>query len=145
MPRFRRLVVPGFVDTHIHFYEWALKRRDMALDDISCLEELLARVRQAAAEWPTGQWIMGQGWNETRWPVARFPTRQDLDAVSKDVPPFCTLRPAALNEVTGLNVVGLRRAGMGADERREEIARMLAGATITDEARAAAAQLLKAG
>ena len=45
-----RLVVPGFVDTHIHFYEWALKRRDMALDDISCLEELLARVRQAAAE-----------------------------------------------------------------------------------------------
>ncbi|WP_421857854.1 DNA repair protein RecN [Oricola sp.] len=36
-------------------------------------------------------------------------------------------------------------ASMGTDERREEIARMLAGATITDEARAAAAQLLKAG
>ncbi|TCD15234.1 DNA repair protein RecN [Oricola cellulosilytica] len=33
---------------------------------------------------------------------------------------------------------------MGAEQRREEIARMLAGATITDEARAAAAQLLKA-
>jgi len=29
------------------------------------------------------------------------------------------------------------------EERREEIARMLAGATITDEARAAAARLLK--
>ena len=35
-------------------------------------------------------------------------------------------------------------ACMGEDERREEIARMLAGATITNEARAAAAQLLKA-
>jgi DNA repair protein RecN (Recombination protein N) len=35
-------------------------------------------------------------------------------------------------------------ASMSADQRREEIARMLAGATITDEARAAAAQLLKA-
>lgn len=35
-------------------------------------------------------------------------------------------------------------ASMGASERREEIARMLAGATITDEARAAAEQLLKA-
>jgi predicted amidohydrolase YtcJ len=22
-----RLVVPGFIDTHIHFYEWALKRQ----------------------------------------------------------------------------------------------------------------------
>ena len=30
-----------------------------------------------------------------------------------------------------------------ADERREEIARMLAGASITDEARAAAEQLIK--
>lgn len=36
-------------------------------------------------------------------------------------------------------------ASMGEDERREEIARMLAGATITDEARAAAARLLEAG
>ncbi|MCI5074236.1 DNA repair protein RecN [Oricola sp.] len=36
-------------------------------------------------------------------------------------------------------------ASMGVDERREEIARMLAGATITDEARAAAARLLEAG
>ena len=36
-------------------------------------------------------------------------------------------------------------ASMTVDQRREEIARMLAGATITDEARAAAAQLLKAG
>jgi len=35
-------------------------------------------------------------------------------------------------------------ACMGEDERQEEIARMLAGATITNEARAAAAQLLKA-
>ena len=34
---------------------------------------------------------------------------------------------------------------LDADARREELARMLAGATITDEARAAAASLLKAG
>jgi DNA repair protein RecN (Recombination protein N) len=31
------------------------------------------------------------------------------------------------------------------DKRREELARMLSGATVTDEARAAAAQLLNAG
>lgn len=40
---------------------------------------------------------------------------------------------AAVTEVTGLSL----------DDRREEIARMLAGATVTDEARAAAVQLLK--
>ena len=31
----RRLVVPGFIDTHIHFYEWALKRQDLRLSQIT--------------------------------------------------------------------------------------------------------------
>jgi DNA repair protein RecN (Recombination protein N) len=34
---------------------------------------------------------------------------------------------------------------MEPDHRKEEIARMLAGASVTDEARAAAAKLLAAG
>jgi UDP-N-acetylglucosamine acyltransferase len=37
--------------------------------------------------------------------------------LSKDVPPFCTVRPVALNRVAGLNVVGMRRAGLAAEER----------------------------
>lgn len=40
-------------------------------------------------------------------------------ALSKDLPPFCTLRPAALNRIAGLNVVGMRRAGLTAVERDE--------------------------
>jgi len=39
-------------------------------------------------------------------------------AVSKDVPPGCICRANSLNEVTGLNVVGLRRAGWDAAARR---------------------------
>ncbi len=39
-------------------------------------------------------------------------------AVTKDVPPFCTVRGSALNQVAGLNVVGMRRAGLGAAERQ---------------------------
>ena len=37
--------------------------------------------------------------------------------ISKDVPPFCTMLPVALNSVAGINVIGMRRAGIGADER----------------------------
>ncbi len=44
--------------------------------------------------------------------------------------------------VNGGKKVTTRVAVLDADERREEIARMLAGATITDEARAAAGRLL---
>jgi len=106
-----RLVVPGFVDTHIHFYEWALKRQDMALDDMTCLEELLARVRQAAAERPTGQWIMGQGWNETDWTAPNMPTRETLDRAAPDHPVLlwrCDLHLAAAN------TAALKRAGIDA-------------------------------
>jgi len=37
-------------------------------------------------------------------------------ALSKDLPPFCTVM-SSRNNITGLNVVGLRRAGYGAPDR----------------------------
>lgn len=40
-------------------------------------------------------------------------------AATKDVPPFCMLRNVALNTVAGLNVVGMRRAGLSSQERDE--------------------------
>ena len=39
--------------------------------------------------------------------------------LSKDVPPFCMARPVAYNRIGGLNVVGMRRAGMPPEARRQ--------------------------
>lgn len=39
--------------------------------------------------------------------------------VTQDVPPFCVTPHVTSNRVIGLNVIGMRRAGMSADERRE--------------------------
>jgi len=47
--------------------------------------------------------------------------------------------------VEGSETVATRVARMDDDARTEEIARMLAGASVTDEARAAAARLLSGG
>lgn len=38
-------------------------------------------------------------------------------AVNKDVPPFMTVRPLSLNEVGGMNLVGLKRAGFSVADR----------------------------
>src|SRR5207253_10956815 len=46
----------------------------------------LFRSRARLAEHKPGEWITGRGWDHTLWPEQRFPTRQDLDAVSKDHP-----------------------------------------------------------
>ena len=107
-----RLVVPGFIDSHIHFYEWALKRQGIKLDDLTHLKELLARVREAAAIRPPGQWIMGQGWNETDWTEQRMPTRETLDRVAPAHPVLlwrCDLHLAAANSAA------LSLAGISAD------------------------------
>jgi UDP-N-acetylglucosamine acyltransferase len=37
--------------------------------------------------------------------------------VSRDVPPFCTVRPQGTNELLGLNIVGLRRGGVMPEDR----------------------------
>jgi UDP-N-acetylglucosamine acyltransferase len=39
--------------------------------------------------------------------------------VSKDVPPFCLLKPIALNAIGGLNSVGLRRSTLTTKDRQE--------------------------
>jgi len=107
-----RLVVPGFIDSHIHFYEWALKRQGVKLDDLTRLEELLARVREAAASQPAGQWIIGQGWNETDWTEPCMPTRKTLDRAAPAHPVLlwrCDLHLAAANSSA------LRLAGISAD------------------------------
>jgi DNA repair protein RecN (Recombination protein N) len=49
----------------------------------------------------------------------------------------------AKDPVKGRDRVATRVSALEAPARREEIARMLAGATVTDEARAAAARLLQ--
>jgi len=51
--------------------------------------------------------------------IGRLAMLGGLAAATKDVPPFCTMRPTALNAVTALNVIGMRRAGMTPTERAE--------------------------
>jgi len=49
--------------------------------------------------------------------VGTLAIMQGGSAISQDLPPFTVALGA--NEICGLNVVGLRRAGLGQDERRE--------------------------
>lgn len=95
-----RLAVPGFMDTHFHFHEWALKRKDMNLEGLKSLDELLAKVAEKASASSPGQWIFGQGWNETDWDTPQIPTRELLDRVSPENPVLlwrCDLHLAAAN------------------------------------------------
>ena len=81
-----RRVLPGMTDAHVHFYDWSLGLRQLPLAGASSLDEVCARVARRAGEVPAGGWILGQGWNETRWPKVRMPARADLDGAAPDHP-----------------------------------------------------------
>jgi predicted amidohydrolase YtcJ len=73
------LVLPGLTDSHFHYYDWALGRRQLDLTRAASLSDLRKQLAGVVEETPSGQWIVGQGWNEIRWPEPRIITRFDLD------------------------------------------------------------------
>lgn len=81
-----RRVLPGLVDSHFHLNDWALGRRQVVLSHAASMAEALTLVARRVAELPVGGWILGQGWNEIRWPEARLITRADLDPLTSANP-----------------------------------------------------------
>jgi hypothetical protein len=81
-----RCVVPGLVDSHVHFTTWSLAQREVRLEDTRTLDEALARVREAAASAPPGRWLRGFGWRSGDWSPSIEPTKEALDAVTGSVP-----------------------------------------------------------
>jgi predicted amidohydrolase YtcJ len=78
----QRLVIPGLMDSHFHFYDWAMGRKQLNLAQVKSLDEVLKQVARAAGELPQGNWILGQGWNESEWPEHIMPGRDHLDSVT---------------------------------------------------------------
>ncbi|MCX6649603.1 MAG: amidohydrolase [Candidatus Bathyarchaeota archaeon] len=80
-------VVPGFIDSHCHFYHMGISMiRDVQLRDTPTLEAAVVRLKERAKATKKGDWILGKGWDESKWPENRYPTKADLDAISKTNP-----------------------------------------------------------
>lgn len=105
-----RTVLPGMMDSHFHFYTWAMGRRDLELADAVSLEDVLNRVQRTAENRPPGEWILGQGWNEFDWPQPIMPSRKALDAVAPEHPVAlwrCDLHLVAVNSAA-LRLAGIQ-------------------------------------
>jgi predicted amidohydrolase YtcJ len=81
-----RCVVPGFVDSHVHFLSWSLAQTMLRLDGCGDLRELTTRVAGAAQMLKPGEWLVGRGWREGDWPEGQTAHRDHLDSVSMENP-----------------------------------------------------------
>ena len=85
-----RLLTPGFHDSHMHYLHYVrAKVLATELSGARSLAGMLDLLRAAAQSHDPGseRWIVGEGWNQERFcDEKRFPTRRDLDRVSRDIP-----------------------------------------------------------
>lgn len=82
-----KTVLPGLIDSHLHMVSFGITK--MKLDCMNkSKEEILCLVKEACEAAAPGEWVEGCGWNQMEWDEQIFPTKEDLDAVSGDVPVY---------------------------------------------------------
>jgi len=101
--------MPGFNDAHTHMASAGRQRLSLDLDNVPSLAAMLAKVQAYAAKLPPGEWILGGGWDHTKWPGSKLPTRQDLDAVSAGHPAFLERTDG---HIAVANTAALKAAGI---------------------------------
>jgi predicted amidohydrolase YtcJ len=121
-----QFVVPGFIDSHVHFVDGGFRLASVQLRDASSRGEFVSRIEAYAATVPAGTWITGGDWDHTLW-GGELPRRDWIDAVTPS-------HPVWINRLDGhmalANSAALKRAGVSrssADVRGGEIIRDRSG------------------
>lgn len=85
-----RLVLPGLIDSHIHFMSGGTSLGQVQLAQAKTLSELKAAIAAYAKANPQLPWISGRGWMYEIFQKDKppYPTRQMLDEIVPDRPVF---------------------------------------------------------
>ena len=121
-----RLVVPGFIDSHIHFLDGGFRLASVQLRDARSRAEFVSRIRAFAATVPEGTWITGGDWDHTLW-GGELPTRAWIDGVTPRHPVWVNRLDGhmALANSAALTAAGVTTAT--ADVSGGEIVRQASG------------------
>jgi predicted amidohydrolase YtcJ len=80
-----RLVLPGFIDSHLHFIEGGFRLSSVKLRDAETPEEFIKRIKRFAENLEPGTWITGGDWDHEQW-GGELPGRDWIDSVTKQNP-----------------------------------------------------------
>lgn len=83
-----KLVIPGFNDSHVHFFAVGYALFRVELQNVSSSPEIADKLKENLRFVPKGQWIFGGNWNHEKWKNKTLPTKELLDAVAPDNPIF---------------------------------------------------------
>ncbi|MET7717442.1 amidohydrolase [Streptomyces sp. NPDC005407] len=80
------LVTPAFTDAHVHTTATGLALTGLDLSGARTLAEALGLVRKHSAAHPGDKVLLGHGWDASRWPEQRPPSRAELDEAAEGRP-----------------------------------------------------------
>jgi predicted amidohydrolase YtcJ len=106
-----QFVMPGFNDAHVHLASAAYAQLEVNAEGSKSLAEFQQRIHDRLNDYQSGEWIVANGWDHTLWPAKKFPTRQDLDAVSTKNP---IIAGRIDGHVAAVNSLALQMAGITA-------------------------------
>jgi len=81
-------VMPGFNDAHVHLGGAARDKLTLELNQATSADDILKLVKAEAAKHPQGEWILGNGWDQSRWTEQKYPTRLELDQAAPNNPVY---------------------------------------------------------
>jgi predicted amidohydrolase YtcJ len=102
------MLVPGFIDSHVHFLSGGFGLASVQLRDAKTPAEFIARIKAYAATLPPGAWITEGNWDHEQW-GGELPRRDWIDSVTPN-------HPLWINRLDGhmslANSLALRAAGV---------------------------------
>ncbi|KMT17109.1 hypothetical protein BVRB_2g041630 [Beta vulgaris subsp. vulgaris] len=103
-----KIVVPGFIDSHLHLLYGGLQMTQVELQGVSTKQEFIMKIETAVKSKKEGVWILGGGWNNDLW-GGELPMANWIDDISPQNPVWLSRMDGHMGLA---NSLALQKAGI---------------------------------
>ncbi|XP_020242130.1 uncharacterized protein LOC109820407 [Asparagus officinalis] len=102
-----KVVVLGFIDSHVHLIAGGLQMGRAELRDVKRQEDFVQKVKEDVRDKTPGEWVLGHGWNNDIW--GALPGASWIDGITHDNPVWLSRRDGHMGVA---NSLALKIAGI---------------------------------
>uniref|UniRef100_A0A5B7BBP1 Amidohydrolase 3 domain-containing protein n=1 Tax=Davidia involucrata TaxID=16924 RepID=A0A5B7BBP1_DAVIN len=103
-----KVVVPGFIDSHVHLIFGGLQMVQVELGGVNRKDEFVKKVKEAVTNMKHGSWVLGGGWNNDLW-GGELPMASWIDDITPHNPVWLSRMDGhmGLANSLALNIAGI--------------------------------------